>query len=228
MAALPFESKPALAQPSARLMAMRDDPRIRLAQLARLHNEAAETATLANLLGRAPQALAALSAGALVVAGLSFGTMPSAELVVWLALVGAGLVALWRAYGRAIEAPFELSSLKSFADDLCAILFYAGFAWGAGAFLALGPQVNPAAAALFAALPCALVVLSLRARLQSLFFLGPVCALTLAAIAIRPLGGLAAAGLVVVAGALIASLSLWIERFSAVEPVLNPVAAVSR
>jgi hypothetical protein len=222
MAALPFEPKAIAQAPVAkpdvlRRPEFREDPRIRLTQLARLHNEAAETATLANLLGRAPQAMAAVTLSALVVAGLSLGAMPPAEVVVWLVLVGAGVIALWRAYARAIEAPFELFALKSFAGDLSAILFYAGFAWGAGAFLALAPQANIAAAALFAGVPCAALALSLRGN--SLLFILPAGMMTAAACLVRPVGGFAAAGLVLAAGATIAGISYWIERLFARTPL---------
>ena len=189
----------------------RGDPRIRLAQLARLHDEAQETALLANLLGRAPQAAFALCGCALLAAAFSLRAMPPAEIAVWLVLMGAGIVAIWRAYARAIEAPFERAALKNFAGDLSAILFYAGFAWGAGAFLALPAQ--PAALLLFATGPCALVAGLLRARTQALFFLVPVGALAAAAALLRPVPhGLAAASLVALSGALIAGISTWIER----------------
>src|ERR1700743_2827702 len=99
MAALPFEPQAVPQAPVAKPDVLRrEDPRIRLAQLARLHNEAAQTAMLANLLGRAPQAMAAVTLSGVVVAGLSLGAMPPAEVAAWLALVGAGVIALWRAY----------------------------------------------------------------------------------------------------------------------------------
>jgi len=210
MAVLPSET-PA-AQPPAPQAERRGDPRIRLAQLARLHDEAQETALLANLLGRAPQAAFALAGCALLAAAVSFKVMPPAQIAVWLVLMGAGLAAIWRAYARAIEAPFERAALRDFAGDLSAILFYAGFAWGAGAFLALPAQ--PAALLLFAAGPCALVAGLLRARTQALFFLVPAAALAAAAALLRPVPhGLAAAGLVALSCALIAGISIWMERF---------------
>jgi len=226
MAALPFEPKPA-SQPLAKPDAMRrEDPRIRLAQLARLHNEAAETAMLANLLGRAPQIMAVLGLGALVVAGLSLGAMPLAQSVVWLALVAAGVVALWRSYARAMEAPFELFPLKGFAGDLSAVLFYAGFAWGAGAFLALAPQANIAAAALFLGVPGAALVYAARGK--AVFFLAPVCALALAAIVLRPLGGFAAASLTLAAAGVLTGISLWSEKIISQPTLEQPAGMVTQ
>ncbi|HEY1630469.1 MAG TPA: hypothetical protein VGF56_04100 [Rhizomicrobium sp.] len=231
MAALPFESKPGLKSGPQPAVAnpdvlRREDPRIRLAQLARLHDEAAETATFANLLGRAPQIMAVLGAGALVVAGLSFGAMPLAQTIVWLALVAAGVAALWRSYARAIEAPFEIYPLKSFAGDLSAILFYAGFAWGAGAFLALAPQANIAAAALFLGMPGAVIVYAARGK--GVFFLAPVCALVMAAIVLRPLGGFAAASLALAVAGVMTGVSLWLERLSAVPALEQPAALATQ
>jgi hypothetical protein len=202
MAVLPSESPTGLPAASAPQSVWRDDPRIRLAQLARLYDEAAETSLLANLLGRAPRAAEVLAACALVVAAISFAAMPVAQIAVWLALVGV-----------AIAAPFERAALKNFAGDLSAILFYAGFAWGAGAFLALPAQ--PIALVLFTAVPAALIAGLLRARDQALFFLAPVAAFGMAAALIRPVPqGLAAAAMVAFACALIAGVSHWIEKNS--------------
>ncbi len=223
MAAVPTPIKPVLAKAPAVAAELREDPRIRLAQLARLHDEAAKTSILANLLGRSPQAMAALTACALVAVGLSYNAMPLQQAVVWFALVAAGVVAMWRAYARAIDAPFELFTLRGFASDLSAILFYAGFAWGAGAFLVLAPQANMLAAALFVAVPAALVAGVLRSRLQALFFLVPAAGLTLIATLIRPLGGLGATGVALVACAVVAGLSYWMDRPSA--PNATPMPA---
>jgi hypothetical protein len=212
MAVLPSEtSQPAARQPAPQTE-RRADPRIRLAQLSRLHDEAQETALLANLLGRAPQTAAALALFALATAALSFASMPAAAIAAWLALVGAAVVAIWRAYSRAIEAPFERATLKNFAGDLSAILFYAGFAWGAGAFLAVPAQAS--ALVLFAAGPVLLVAGLLRAKDQALLFLAPVAALTIAAALVRPVAqSFEAAGLVILCCAIVAGVSHWTERF---------------
>jgi hypothetical protein len=213
MAVLPSETSVASELARSPQAERRDDPRIRLAQLARLHDEAQETALLANLLGRAPHVAEALAVGMLVVAVASVAFMPAAGIAVWLALVGVAVVAIWRTYLRAIEAPFERATLKNFAGDFSAILFYAGFAWGAGAFLALPAQ--PMALLLFAAGPCAVVAALLRTRSQTLFFLVPVGLLGTAAALVRPFAhDLAAVGVVVLTCALIAGISAWMERLS--------------
>ena len=107
-----------------------------IAKLALLHAEAEETARLANLLGRSLYAAIALPLlGALTVA-FSEG-MGTARLLVWCAFVAAAAIAMLHAYFRTIDQPFERVALNYFAKDLSAILLFAGFAWGAGAFLAL-------------------------------------------------------------------------------------------
>jgi hypothetical protein len=212
MAHLPSETPAPLTliKPAAE---WREDPRIRLAQLARLHDEAQETALLANLLGRAPQVAAVLAVCALLTAGFSFAAMPTAEIAAWLALTGAAIAAIWRAYAHAIEAPFERAMLKDFSGDLSAILLYAGFAWGAGAFLAVPAQAS--ALVLFVAVPAALIAGLLRSRDQALLFLAPAAALGIAATLLRPVAqGFAAAGLLVLASTLIAGVSYWLERLS--------------
>lgn len=148
-----------------------------LAQLAMLHDEARETALLANLLGRAPQVAMTLAALAVVTAALTFRQVPLVMLGVWLALVAGSIAAIARAYTHAIKAPFERVPLRSFATDLSAILFFAGFAWGAGAFLAVPATASAAMVLLFSAGTCAVVAALLRSPEHALFFLAPVAGL---------------------------------------------------
>ena len=126
-------------------------PSLGIAQLALLHDEARETALLANLLGRTSYAAGALAVAALAAVLLMRGTMPVAEPAVWIVLMLIGVGAMARNYARAIQQPFERGVLREFAYDLNAIAIYAGFAWGAGAYLVLGPQTSPLALAAFAA-----------------------------------------------------------------------------
>jgi hypothetical protein len=227
MSAHPFET-PQTALPASPV-GRPPDPRIRLAQLARLHDEAQETAMLANLLGRAPQIMASLAGSAALIAALTFGAVPLAQAAVWLLLVGAGIAAVWRIYALAMAAPFELAGLRSFAADLCAVLFFAGFAWGAGAFLMLPANWGTAAVAAFAAGPCALVAGFLQSRVQMQYFVAPAALLTALAVLLRPLGGgLAEAGLVVAACAAIGALSVWMERLSRPEPAAHPAGLALR
>src|SRR5580698_5879429 len=75
-----------------------------LARLAELHDEAAETAYLANLLGRTPWAAAAVGVAGLLTIAISLRSMPSPPLALWLAwmVIAVGLTA--RVYGRAISS----------------------------------------------------------------------------------------------------------------------------
>src|SRR5580658_9877198 len=152
-----------------------------LTRLSQLHDEAAKTALLANLLGRAPYAAAALAAAAVVTAALVASTAPIAELGTWLVLVAAGLGAAARAYAKAIRAPFELATLQGFARDLSATLVYAGFAFGAGAILVLPANISLLALLAFGAGTSALLGTFLRVRDMTLCFLIP--AVTLSAFA---------------------------------------------
>jgi hypothetical protein len=151
--------------------------RASLVQLAMLHDEARETALLANLLGRAPYAAFALAGMALVTAALSFTQSSTPALIVWLVLVAAGIGAIARSYAHTIKAPFERVPLRAFSRDLSAILFYAGFAWGAGAFLAVPVTTPVVMVLLFSAGTCAMIAALLRSPEHALFFLAPVAGL---------------------------------------------------
>jgi hypothetical protein len=185
----------------------RENPRIRVAQLARLHEEAVETAMLANLLGRVPSVLLALSLCSLVAAIL--GTMPVTEIAVWFVLMLGGMAALWRAWSRADAQPFELPGLRAFSSDLSATMLYAGFAWGSGAVLVL-----PSAAVFFAMIPAVLIAVLLRAWKPAILFVAPAAGMAAFSALLRPTGGLTDAVLVVAGCSAIAALSYWSERLS--------------
>src|ERR1700749_2465727 len=106
-----------------------------VARLAALHAEAQETAQLANLLGRSIHVASTLLL--MGVAALAFGGTGLAGSITLAVFVLASAAAIIATYRRAIAQPFERAALKSFSQDLHAILVFAGFAWGAGAFLAL-------------------------------------------------------------------------------------------
>jgi hypothetical protein len=160
-------------------------PAANLARLALLHDEAHETALLANLLGRAPAVATALVALALVAAGFCFAQSSVAALVVWLVLVAASAGAILRGYVQAIRVPFERTPLRAFSEDLSAIMLYAGFAWGAGAFLVLPSALPLPGLVLFSAGTCMAVAALLRAREHALLFLAPVAGLCTMAPVIR-------------------------------------------
>jgi hypothetical protein len=184
-----------------------------LARLALLHDEARETALLANLLGRTAYAAGALAVAALATVVVARGTMPIAEHAAWLALVLTGVGAMARNYARAIRQPFERGILREFAYDLNAIAVYSGFAWGAGAFLALGPETPPLMLAAFAVSIPALMIATLRTREISLAFLAPVAGLCAFAAVLRPLPeGPLAAAFVLIASACVGGAIFWMER----------------
>ncbi len=188
-------------------------PQAEIARLAALHEEARETAELANLLGRAPMLAAAIIASAALTAVLGQALAAPAAMISWLVLVLIGAGSLLRAYRQAIRAPFERAPLRAFGEDAKAILLYAGFAWGAGAFLALPPAAGDAAIVLFAAGAAVLVALAIRSAAHALVFVVPAAALSAFAAVLRPLdGGPLASALVVVACAAVAGAALWMER----------------
>ena len=176
-----------------------------VAKLAQMHAEAVETARLANLLGRALHAAIALPVLA-VLAVLLAGGAGTPSTIAWAILIAVATLSIARAYGTAIRQPFERASLHSFAQDLSACLLYAGFAWGAGAFLGLGAGATSGVALLFAGVPAVAIAVLLRERQAVLLFLAPVAALTAFACVLRPFaGGTLDAALVLIASAIVAS-----------------------
>lgn len=182
-----------------------------VAQLAMLHAEARETARLANLLGRSIHAAAGLVAMSAVtlVAADAWG----ARALVWAGfmLAAAGVIAL--AYRRTIAQPFERAPLKSFSQDLKAILMFAGVAWGAGAFLGLPASAGIGYVVLFGAGGSAAIAVLLREPETALHFLAPTAALASFACVLRPLsGGALGAGFVLIACAAVAGVAVLAAR----------------
>ena len=225
--ALPLNvSRPSFDEASPRTETILE-PRREIARLALLHDEAQETALLANLLGRAPYAAAAIAVAALAVAVFAYGTMPAPELSVWLVLTLMGAAAMGRRYLRASDHPFERGILREFAYDLNAIAIYAGFAWGAGAMLAIGPHTTPLALAAYAAVVPALVAVILRTREISLGFLAPAATLCAFAAVLRPLPeGPLAAAFVLIACAAVGGAIFWTERLFGPKPPAMALADI--
>jgi len=198
-----------------------------IARLAALHAEAEETARLANLLGRSLYAAIALPAIALSILGFSGGASASRELV-WCAFVAAASLAMLRSYARTIDQPFERVALKSFAEDMSPILLFAGFAWGAGAFLALPAGTGISGALLFVAVPAVTIAALLREREAVFLFLAPMAALASFASVLMPFaGGALCAGLILIACAAIAGAAVLADRRRAgefVRPAMLPLA----
>jgi hypothetical protein len=182
-------------------------------KLAALHVEARETARLANLLGRSAYmvlALPVLTLAALAVGGFSDGLVRP---LVWTAFMAIATAAIVIAYRHAIGRPFERAALKSFSQDLSAILLFAGFAWGAGTFLAMPTHMPAGAMALFVAVAAASVGLLLREQEMLFRFLAPATVLTSLACVLRPsTSGALDLALVLIVSAAIVGLSMLAER----------------
>jgi hypothetical protein len=185
-----------------------------VAQLARMHSEAVETARLANLLGRALHvavALPVMSALTVVFAGIT----SEAATVAWAILIVVASVSVARAYIHAIHQPFERPVLKAFVRDLNACLLYAGCSWGAGAFLAIAHGAPSGVALLFASVPAVVIMALLRERRSVVLFLAPSAALTSLACVVRPFAaGATTAALVLVVCALVATAIMTAARYA--------------
>jgi hypothetical protein len=187
-----------------------------VAHLAELHREGEETARLANLLGRSMHF--ALALPVLVGVTLVFGRIGIVESATWAALVLAASLAVAVSYRRTIGQPFERTALKSFSQDMSAILVFAGFAWGAGAFLALPAASGTGAVVLFAAGASVLTGLLLRERESVFLFLAPATALASFACVLRPLdAGALGAGFVLLAAGAAAGIAMLAGRWTARE-----------
>lgn len=182
-----------------------------LARLAALHDEAAATAHLANLLGRSPWIAAIIGAAALST-GLA-GGVGTAGLAVWLGLTAIAVTAILRAYAKAIDAPFDRTNLKGFAATLSAALLFAGFAWGAGFLLALPEGTGLAGSLLFALGPAAVLAAVLRARDVAFCFLVPAAAMSAFAALMQGFD-LSAALAILAGGILVAAANYGLERLS--------------
>lgn len=224
MAAIIRASAPGLSEPVLEPVA--PTPELpSLGRLKALHAEAQETALLSNLLGRSLYASITLSLAAVV--AIVFADTGVAREASWAALVLFGIGAMMRAYRHTIAAPFERAALRSFAEDLNAILLYAGFAWGAGAFLALSLDANPAVVLLFSAGVSIAIAGILRSAMPAIHFIAPAAFMTAASVLLRGLaGGMLTALAVLAASAFVAGVALFIEQRSAAArrlPVLGDV-----
>jgi hypothetical protein len=187
-----------------------------VAHLAALHREGEETARLANLLGRSLHVAIALPV--LVAAGLIYSRAGIGESATWAGLVLAASAAIFLSYRRTIGQPFERTALKSFSQDLHAILVFAGFAWGAGAFLVLPASAGLAAIVLFTAGASMVMALLLREGESAFLFLAPAAVVASFACVLRPLeAGALGAAFVLIASAAIAAVVTFAQRWSARE-----------
>ena len=197
--------------------ALRPEPaRTEIARLAALHREAEQTARLANLLGRAPYAAAVLAVASAFAAGLALPAAQGAAIATWLVLVFIAVGAIARAYRQTILAPFDAAPLTAFAQDLSAILTYAGFAWGAGAFLILPATADPLAALVFAVVPPALAAGLVRHWTTTVPFLAAAAGLSAFAMVLRPLpDGALGAAVTLIAATAVAGAAFGVEKWQA-------------
>jgi hypothetical protein len=184
-----------------------------VARLAVLHAEARETARLANLLGRSAYAVLAFPAGTIVTLVLSGFGAGIVQALVWCAFMTAASAAVLIVYRRTIGQPFERAALQSFSLDLSAILMFAGFAWGSGAFLAMMPHTAVGVPALFVAAAAAMIGLLLRERAMVFLFLAPAAVIASFACVLRPTtGGAFDSALVLIASAIVGGVATVAER----------------
>ncbi len=177
------------AQIPQRQPAAKPKPSDELARLAALHDEAQETARLANLLGRSLPIAAALALGAFAIAAAN--SLGATATLVWLMLVLAASAVILAAYVHMLNLPFERAALTSYREDLKAILLYAGFAWGAGAWMALPFDASAPIVIAFAALPVGAIAALVRDRDGAFLFGAPATGLVAFASVLRPFSGAA-------------------------------------
>ena len=195
-----------------------------LARLKAVHDEAAETSQLANLLGRSLYVGLLLPVLALAAIGLC--DPPLTRGISFAVLVLMGACILLYAHGRAMRAPFDLAVLTTFSADLDAILLYTGFAWGAGAFLILPTNIDPALTTLFSGCTAAIVAMIVRSRRAVIMFAAPVGSFTALAALLRPLelpfisAALAVTACFFVAGSV--ALSSWMKQQAADTSTIQP------
>lgn len=181
-----------------------------LHHLALLHREAVENARHARLLAHTPAAAAALIALCLVVAALEAKSALHLAFGLWVFFVLAAAIVMLRLAKMTEISSLRPLPLRGFVLDLNVALLFAGFSWGAGAFLALPANVGDMTLVLFGISAASLVTGILRARAASTYFLVPALALTGTAGLTGP-GGAAPAALLALAGLALAIGAGWGE-----------------
>lgn len=96
----------------------------------------------------------------------------------WAVLILLGVAALLYSYIRNTAAVFHRAPASEAARNLRLVLFYLGFAWGCGAFLAVSAVFPAYQAILFAVIPVLLLALVLNDAAGVLAFLVPAGAWT--------------------------------------------------
>jgi len=156
-----------------------------LTRLPELHAELSLTASMAGFVRSAAAAASALTLMGCV-AVITAGRAGLRQEFIWSVLMIMGVGALLRSYIRSTARAFDRTPLCEAARDLRFIVFYAGLAWGAGAFLLLGNDPLPITGLCFAIAPSCLMALIVQDRAASFLFSAPVTALAATAIITRP------------------------------------------
>ena len=108
-----------------------------LGRLTQIHAETSEAASLSRFLRAAVGASAVLTLMGCLAVTFAGGASLQLEFA-WSLLVLAGIGAMLRTYIKSVAQSLDRAPLRESAKDLRAVMFYVGFAWGAGAFLLLG------------------------------------------------------------------------------------------
>jgi hypothetical protein len=132
-----------------------------LDQLARLHVETSQTSRLVKFLRSAVHAASLFMLMGTCVLLLGGGPTIGHNFS-WAALVLTGVAALLYSFIRTNAAVFGRAPISEASRNLRAILFYMGIAWGAGAFLAVPPDLPALQAILFAVIPAMLLAMLLN------------------------------------------------------------------
>ncbi len=184
MALTDIQDSPLAPLQVSRPLALQSGPLSSLARLPEIHAEASEIAHLSRFLRASVGAAAMLMLLGAVAIAVAGGAGLKQEFA-WALLVLAGVGAMLRSYIRSTAQAFDRLPMREAAKDLRAVLFYTGFAWGAGAFLLLGDNPLPLMGLCFAVLPSAILLPLLRDKTAGLFFLSPVTVLTAAAMLLQ-------------------------------------------
>ena len=209
----PFNPQPPQPGASPSVPRLAPLPLAALERLPLLHDESADNKELARFLAGAVYAAGALTLLGMAVLAFDAGaTLKSC--FAWALLVVIGVGAMLRSYIRSTAAMFDRTPLTEAAQDFRAILLYAGFAWGAGAFLVLPPVAGPLAILVFAGLPSLGLALILKDQGGPLAFVIPVTILSLTAAILQPWAdaGLDAALLLMLQGSIVVRILLQNRR----------------
>jgi hypothetical protein len=159
-------------------------PLTALDQLARLHVETSQASRLVVFLRSAVHIASLFMLMGTCVLFLGGGATIGHNFS-WAVLILIGVTGLLYSYIRTNAAVFDRAPVSEAARNLRAVLFYMGLAWGAGAFLAVPPDLPLLQAILFAVMPTLLLALMANDIAGLAAFLVPTGALTIGAAFMR-------------------------------------------